>query len=465
MTNPVAITQLAEQFMQNATALRQIAAGLAQIAKAMESGTLSGISAATGVGAAPTDQQMPDVLRDRQMLNTVQMSDKLAELSNELKLLAAPETATLSRYTLPVTALEGKTAPAAPSLHDVFTLFTPYLPADLISAGALAGLRNLLGQLPADLSRSLLLEHRLKADEPQVDVSILIDPTLDQGRELLAGALSPTQRDHWAWRRVQDFCAAWRDPASPLASALESCWLEFDVPIPADLHAAVPESFVPSPFFRLKDASGEQAAAAIEAGLALLKPEVGSWAQVGRCLTALPADGKVRWAGVMLSRAEHRVRLCLDLPPSAIKSYLLGLGWVGNEDQLDLLVTGFTKLTDLMVLAIELTADGILPAIGFECRYKFNRQPEIEPRWRWLTETLVKAQLCTAEKAAALLRWNGLHYRESAHWPLPQVLVRNQSHIKLQFDPGVAVTAKAYLSCNLRDFKAARRPATPGSRK
>jgi hypothetical protein len=408
---------------------------------------------------------MPDVLRDRQMLNTVQMSDKLAELSNELKLLAAPEMAALSRYALPVTALERKSAPDAPTLHDVFALFAPYLPADLISVGALAGLRNLLDQLPADLSRSLLLEHRLKDDEPQVDVSVLIDPTLDQGRDLLAGELPPSVRDHWAWGRVQKFCAAWRDPDSPLFAALESCWLEFDVPIPADVNAAVPETFVPSPFFRLKDASGEQAAAVIEAGLALLKPEAGSGAQVDRCLAQLPEGGKVRWAGVMLSRAEHRVRLCLDLPPSTIKPYLLGLGWVGNEEQLDLLVTGFTKLTDLMVLAIELTADGLLPAIGFECRYKFNRQPEIEPRWRWLTETLVKAQLCTAEKAAALLRWNGLHYRESAHWSLPQVLVRNQSHIKLQFDPGVAVTAKAYLSCNLRDFKAARRPAMLGLRK
>ncbi|MBX3083801.1 MAG: hypothetical protein KF716_19360 [Anaerolineae bacterium] len=432
--------QIADQFFQNAVQLRQIAMGLVQIAKAMDAGTLRG---------TPTDQQMPDLLRDRQTFNTVQISDKLVEMSAQIKLLAQDETVDQSLYAQPALKIETAALDDC-TLADAFQLFTPYLPATLVSGEALSAIQGLLAQFPAALSRSLLLEHRLKADQPQVDVSILLDPSLDSGRELLATAMPAALSSDPKWARVQQLCAAWLDPESALYANLETCWLEFDVPVEG-------ANVVPSPFFSLKEATTTSAAEVLAAGFAILQPDPASLAQVPRCLDALPEGGGVRWAGVMMAREVQNVRLCLNLPHETIKPYLQALGWQGNEEQLDILIAGFGKLTDIMVLAIELTAEGIAPTIGFECRYKLNRQPETEPRWRLLMDTLVKAQLSAAEKAAALIKWNGLHFRELAYAQTPQILVRNQSHVKLQFQPGVSVTAKAYISCNQRDFKAAKR--------
>jgi hypothetical protein len=441
MTDHPEFNQLAEQFFQNAIALRQIAMGLVQIAKAMDAGTLRG---------TPGAQQVPDLLRDRQTFNTVQMSDKLVEMSAQLKLLAQADTADQSLYAQP--ALKIETAALADcTLEDAFQQFVPYLPPMLVNADALNAILSLLRQFPAELSRSLLLEHRMKADQPQVDVSILLDPALDKGRELLATRMPVALSSDPHWASLQQFCAAWLNPDSPLYANLETCWLEFDVPLEAS-----PTTFIPSPFFNLKDALTVSAADVLSAGFAILQPDQASAAHVQRCLDALPEGGSVRWAGVMLSRDQHNVRLCLNLPHTTIKPYLQGLGWQGDEQQLDILIDGFGKLTDIMVLAIELTADGLAPAIGFECRYKLNRQPETEPRWRLLMDTLVKARLGDADKATALLKWNGLHYRNLTHAETPQILVRNQNHVKLQFHSGVALTAKAYISCSQRDFKIAK---------
>jgi hypothetical protein len=440
MSDHPEFNQIADEFFQNAVSLRQIAMGLVQIAKAMDAGTLRG---------TPGEQQMPDLLRDRQTFNTVQISDKLVEMSAQIKLLADAATADQSLYVRPTLKIETAEFEDC-TLADAFALFAPYLPDILVNADALKAIEQLLTQFPVGLSRSLLLEHRMKADDPQVDVSILLDPTLDKGRELLANQLPDALSGDPMWGRVQQLCAAWLNPDSPLYANLETCWLEFDVPI----GGANP---VPSPFFSLKEATTTSAAEVLAAGFEILQPDPLSAGYVQRCLEMLPEGGSVRWAGVMLSRDAHNVRLCLNLPHDTIKAYLHALGWEGGEQQLDILIDGFGKLTDIMVLAIELTADGIAPAIGFECRYKLNRQPETEPRWRLLMSTLVKAQLSNAEKADALIKWNGLHFRELAGASMPQILVRNQSHVKLQFHPGVSLSAKAYISVNQRDFKAAKR--------
>jgi hypothetical protein len=361
------------------------------------------------------------------------MMDKLKEMSSALLSAADDEVADSALCSRPsVTAIS--------TLADTFAAFEPYLDEALVTAAARGALRTVLAHYPAEVSRSLLLEYRLKTDQPQVDLSILLDPALERGREWLA-----TQ----GRGVVSDFCSAWAEAGSVLHQAVETSWLEVDAPLPQSEAAEQPE---PSVFFRLREGADT---AAIDAGLRLLQPETAALERVQTCLESLPEGGLVRWAGVM-ARESRNVRLCLNLPKTEIKPYLRGLGWQGDDEQLDLLVAGFTKLTDVVIVAIELTPEGLSNTLGFECRYQFNRQPEIEPRWNTLFDTLVKARLCNEEKSQALQAWNGLFHEPFTIEGKPQVLVRNISHVKIGYQPGVAVTAKAYTSCNVRDFRIAR---------
>ncbi|MBX3062929.1 MAG: hypothetical protein KF726_08135 [Anaerolineae bacterium] len=419
MTRDMTLLKTATPFNEVSQQLEAIASKITDIAAQLEAGTLVG-------APTPTNQPLPDVLRDRLLFNVVQMRDKLREVSSAAYSQAHPH------YDRPpITQID--------TLAAVFKAFDPYFDAALTKAEVRKALRRVLEQYPAEVSRSLLLEHRLKADQPQVDLSLLLDPALDRGREWLAANASGVTRD---------FCAAWAEAESLLNQAVETAWLEIDIPLAVQPITA-PE---PSVFFRLKEDADQSA---IEAGLKLLNPEAGALRRVQACLDALPAGGSVRWAGVM-ARKSRNVRLCLDLPKESIKLYLQGLGWQGDAEQLDLLVAGFTKLTDLVIVAIELTPAGMLNTLGFECRYQFNRQPEIEPRWSALLAMLVKARLCSEEKQSALLNWNGVFHEPFDIDGKAQILVRNLSHVKIGFEPGVAVTAKAYISCNVRDFKATR---------
>lgn len=419
MTRDMTLLQTASSFTDISQQIDAIASKITDIAAQLEAGTLVG-------APTPTNQPLPDVLRDRLLFNVVQLRNKLREISG-----AAVSQGHLHYDRPAITQID--------TLADVFKAFEPYFEAALTKTDARKALRRLLEQYPAEVSRSLLLEHRLKADQPQVDLSILLDPTLDRGREWLAQNGSGV---------VRDFCAAWAESGSPLNQAVETSWLEIDVLLTSQ-PATAPE---PSVFFRLKEDADP---AAIETGIKLLQPEASALQHVQPCLDTLPADGSVRWAGVM-ARESRNVRLCLDLPKESIKPYLRGLGWQGDDEQLDLLVAGFTKLTDIVIVALELTPQGLSNTLGFECRYHFNRQPEIEPRWSALLAMLVKARLCSEEKQTALLDWNGIFYEPFTIDGKPQILVRNLSHVKIGFEPGVAVTAKAYISCNVRDFRATR---------
>jgi hypothetical protein len=425
MTTNNVLSDTANLFADTSHQLAEISSVIETIADQLETKALVG---APSIG----NQPLPDVLRDRLMFNLNQMQHKLNEMAKEL-IADGNDQPHHPHYTVPpITQLS--------TLADTFAAFEPFLSDALITAPVQEALTQVLQPYPAAISRSLLLEYRLKAEQSQVDLSILLDPALDQGREWLAKNGNGV---------VRDFCGTWVEAGSSLHQTVETVWLEIDVG-PSTSELQMPKEA--SVFFRLKDGA---VTSALDQGLRLLQPDAAALERVRTCLDALPEGGSVRWAGVM-ARESRNVRLCLELPKPRIKPFLLDLGWQGSEEQLDLLVAGFGKMTDIVILAIELTPDGLSNTLGFECRYQFNRQPEIEPRWISLLDMLVKATLCSDEKRQALLNWNGLFYEPFTVNNKAQVLVRNLSHIKIGFQPGVAVTAKAYVSCNVRDFRAER---------
>jgi hypothetical protein len=128
------------------------------------------------------------------------------------------------------------------------------------------------------------------------------------------------------------------------------------------------------------------------------------------------------------------------------------------EDQL----TALRQLLDLgeayarhFVLAVDI-AGSVLPRLGIEC---YTTSPGSAEEWRGFLAHLVRADLCSAAEAEAVLRWPGqAPPPASPAWPgarcrLGQFLGHNQAgtlirtinHVKLAAVPGAKPYAKAYL--------------------
>jgi hypothetical protein len=411
-------------FAAAAERIQRIAGELRQIAGTLEAGALSG-----GVG-----DTLPDHLRDRTMHITMQVANKLAELAN----------GGLNRFTVPYEP-DG-------TLAGTFAAFAPFLPPALISDAARNRISSALKPFPADVSRSFLLETRLgkpsEKGSDQVDLSVLIDPQLDGGREWLA---TNTDRSVPEWAQIAAFCSAW--VLQPLQ--IDSAWLEFD--LDAERGEDAP---VPSLFFRTSDAlqdDPEKARAALIPALnALYEGGIPDALQdpINKALDSLPEGSRVAWAGVMLSRdaADVGLRLCIDIPHDQIVPYVRSHGWQGSEEELGLLVKALRMFADVTITAFDLTPQGIAPLIGFETRYIKHRQPETEQRWSKLLDLLVRMGLCTPEKASAFMSWNGIFHEHTAQ-TTPQMFTRQLSHIKLQYQTATILRAKGYLSCIHRDAK------------
>ena len=386
--------------------------------------------------------ELPNMLRDRTFLLTTNLAQKATSMAAELR---APA---LGRYGGEPYAIEGKRFLDL-TLADALAPVEPLISDVLVNPSARESIKQLLGHISILASRSVLLEYRLKENQPQVDVSVLLDPQLDRGREILAGKTTP-QLDsaftsHPAWARIQTFCAAWAERGSLLNQNIETCWLEFDL-------AGRETDHVPSLFFNLHPTLNAPAETVIRTAFEILGASAEAMPHLEQALDAMEEGFRVRWAGVMLPRDAGNPRLCLELAKDQIKPYLEQLGWAGNVEQLDTLIAGFTVLADSLVLAIELNAQGLHPRLGFECRYDKNRQPENEPRWARMMDTLVRAKLTTPDKANAFIQSNGMDHWPMPHLPKAQVLQRLLSHVKLSYESNVALEAKGYSVVSWRDI-------------
>ncbi len=92
---------------------------------------------------------------------------------------------------------------------------------------------------------------------------------------------------------------------------------------------------------------------------------------------------------------------------------------------------------DRLHVACDADSEGWSPRVGLEG--SFRRWPHRESGWHKLVHRLIEEGLCEPEKGAAIWQWPGY---ESAPGGFR---VRALSHLKLDFQPGVSLQAKAYL--------------------
>ena len=358
-------------------------------------------------------------------------------------------------------------------MADALDVVLPSLSAEIVPHSTAPSLRQLARALPP-VHRGTL-ECRLSANADQVDLSQCV--VAEDGQpaivaEWVSAMASAVDRPvHPAWGHLDDFCAQWTDPLSPLHAGVRNIWLEFDS------SDALPPTLCPSLFFGLqREASPSEAYEVVAEVLGVLLGDAELAKLKGslrRCADACLDVASVNQVGVMLSRQTDALRLCVPgLAPGQILPYLRQVGWPGPENELEHLIAelvpsvGPPRMVDIDVDA------RVHPQVGLE--YRFEDQTRDEAQWTALVDHLVGRALCTPEKRQALLAWPGSNgpHNSSAPWPghlivesLSQppdrfsMFLRRLSHVKIVHQPGHPLAAKAYLQFSHTWYPSAGRPA------
>lgn len=350
------------------------------------------------------------------------------------------------------------------------------VPPALISPSAFSDINSVARVLPATLAYNMFVfECHLGEKAPRADFSVLAKASY--GRGSLAG-LHPTSTlparlmTEPIWRRVVDFAVRWADPSSPLYRTVNNAWLEFDV------DGVAPAIPIPSVFIGLRPSCQAGARgvayepnldgyiATIETVIQLLsgnelaprKREM-----LSDCFRALRSSEHVFQVGLMLSRGTEAIRLCIKLRTvGRTVEYLAGVGWPCSEADVLSVLEPIARLVDRVYLDIDV-GETVHRKIGFECYFDGNKQPKAEPRWGVFLDSLVRDGLCTTDKRNALLVYPGYVNENTEGIPWPRALrrasqmrggrslstfIRSLNWVKIVYQPGDGLEAKAYLTVN-----------------
>ena len=330
------------------------------------------------------------------------------------------------------------------TMEDYLKVVTPHLRPELVSPEALSRIRALAQILPP--FSPVLLECRLGAGQPRVDFEVYFS--------CVAPSLPEIFLNHPTWRSFQEICQEWTELESSLHQKVKHLWLEFDVD---EQPVQVP---VPCIFFSLNQKTVSEPQELIEMASRLLNHPVSSLLESNLRLSmdCLPAKARITYLGAMLSRSNQAVRIVISgIRPDQVIDYLVQIGWKNPTDTLQSLVSKLSEFVDHIQLAYDV-GETVMPRIGLECF--LLEQPKNETRWQLFLDYLVETGLCTPAKQNALFAWPGFFQKVSQPelWPNSltwgdlflgarafSIFIRNINHIKIIYQPGASLEAKAYL--------------------
>ncbi|AFY46629.1 hypothetical protein Nos7524_0723 [Nostoc sp. PCC 7524] len=342
-------------------------------------------------------------------------------------------------------------------LQDYLRLVIPYLADVLVSPQQLTSIQQVAQLLPP-LSPTLL-ECRLAADQPQVDLSVGIQP--------MKIAIAESLLSYPFWQEIRQFCQEWTTVNSLPQEAVEDIWLEFD------LDGETDGLTVGCWFFSLrgevfKDKSSEALSKFFQliSWLQNCPIEQQRQALVLQCVNALPDGVGISQIGAMRSRSGEPLRINVSgLSAQMIPAYLAQIQGEPVKADLAEMITLIQPLSDRIVLCFDI-AEQIGSRIGLECY--LDQQPKKEPRWTEFLNLLVAMECCTPQKRDALLKWPGLIQKKDHPelWPVNlqdldswisqgsiSVFWRTINHLKLVYQPGRPLEVKAYIAFGHRWFK------------
>jgi hypothetical protein len=359
------------------------------------------------------------------------------------------------------------------SLKNTLLIAKTGLDERLVSSEAISQISQIADLLPTFPTASQAgLECHLGVSQPTADFFAAFSSS-NYGRETLARGYQPLANldNNPVWSRVYDFCEHWIDTNSPLYHEVDRVWLEFDLVNPQP--SKMPE---PNFFFGTAEGIKNEAENTVSSGkvadsyswvtdealrLLLNKPLPDSVKQkLLVCFNSLPPEGRVFQVGVMLPRkAESQmVRLCIkNIAIANIPQYLSDIDWQGSIAELKSILADLSPFVNFISLNLAV-GDTVFPKIGLECY--IDKKLRINPKWRLFLDYLVEQQLCTPEKADALLNYPGYSVEKSHQdlWPsnlsnasafvypnLSSTIIRLLHHIKIVYQPDKPLKAKAYL--------------------
>jgi hypothetical protein len=370
-----------------------------------------------------------------------------------------------------------ETQPMTRTLDRTLQELAPVVAGALVSEEHLSHIARAVRGLPEAVTDHFGFECLLGTSAATADFSLAVTP--QHGRAIIAGhsaeqRLPRRLQERSVWERLRRFCATWADPDSPLQTRLRALYLEFDL-----RQAALPVDPVPSVFLGTGGSNGSLHASegtaeasdsghrwAIEKAIPLLRgaalpPPVQR--TVALCVDALPDGAAVAAFGLMLARPTDAIRICLvRFPMDQLPAFLERIGWQGPRDEACAVLSTFARGTDHCLLALD-AGHGVGPRLGLEYGPPSSRAEA--SAWAGYLNALVAQGLCIPAKRDALLAWPDRTY-EPKDGPIPakdvatlqwlhgfrlsSIFVPHIDHLKVSYQPGRPLEAKAYIGLMLR---------------
>jgi hypothetical protein len=347
----------------------------------------------------------------------------------------------------------------------------PYL-SHLVSQENFKDILSLSRYFPGNMTSFLGFECRLGEPETRADWAFAISGVGGDRRvfaHLLQSGFFPDYLlEQPEWNSIARFAHLWVDKESMVNAKVKCFWLEFDMPSSRSSELPIPRVFFGPSLVPTGTSSNDASQYQWLTDLALpaLKGQPLTETMEGNiqeCIHQLPANAMLFQVGTTLSPSPTDVRLYINrLAPSQIVPYLKSLDWADGSLALARLVQELKNHADRFVLSYDVTENGIGSRIGIECSFTPNRFHK-ERRWSNLLDFLVQKQVCLPEKRDALLHYPGVEedaFAGEVKAPLvtaskilgdlrSSVLVRYINHVKLVYQPGLPLEAKAYPAVRL----------------
>lgn len=348
-----------------------------------------------------------------------------------------------------------------PTLADTLQVLIPNLSPVLVSESSAQNLIEMARALPPIVNG--LIECRLSDGTLQADLSQQILTENEETDILMNHLIKSGLSDIPAWLRVHKLCSQWQEQSSSIHDLVDCIGFELD----AD--ACSRQTHLPSVFLRLKKDgfSVDEKQSALDEGLQILFGKPGPFPGqdiLHNCFTFNKA--RLIYIGAMLARSSDALRAEF-IPQSSecIIPLLKHIGWSWDESELKAIIDQLDHLGVYINLVHVDIASTVRPKMGLSCLCRVG--PDRRPNWPFFLDRLVESGLCLPDKRDALLAWEGFAEPTASKVPWPPYIIcqsllkpdllslfeRDISHIKIVYQPGKPLEAKAYLRFNHRWLK------------
>jgi len=344
----------------------------------------------------------------------------------------------------------------------------PHIPQELISQQNLNQIKNIAEEFTEGLTSFFGFESRLNQPNTQSDYLIAVSSQKGEREKLLnlikKRDIHQTPTTSTKWKNIQSFTEKWADQTSELYNKILGIWLEFDI---SSTNTQIPSIFLQTIPLRINtkhDINNLQWIT--EEALPQLngkKLPQNVKEKFYEALQKLPQGSSVFQIASMLSRDTHGIRLVIKrIQPQDIVPYLQSLGWKDQNNGLKNHINEIKKYSDCIRLHINVT-DSIDTTIGLECFISPEKYHQGNG-WNEFFNHLIEKKACLPTIKNAVLTFPGVtqenpddEFNYETYQPsvklsddtVSKAIVRYISHIKINYQPGKQIQAKAYTGVRL----------------